>query len=251
MLNLQTEFPTSRWQPGNRAASSRSEPARWSSFDDVVELLRFDGALRRTDDTGLYSRRRYKAGAIALRMDQPFDALHVVRFGSLKTSVTLVDGGEHVLNFPMKGDLLGLDGICEQRYHSETVALTDCELIRLPATELFSAGHGGGDLERITCWAISRNLVRDHVGYSLSHAARSETRVARFLLAQSKRFADMGYSPVCFTLPMTRRDIGNHLDVTLETVSRAFSALDHEGIISVRLRTIEILSMHRLRAFER
>jgi CRP/FNR family transcriptional regulator len=49
---------------------------------------------------------------------------------------------------------------------------------------------------------------------------------------------------------MTRRDIGNHLDVTLETVSRAFSALDHLGIIAVDRREVEILSLDALHEFE-
>ncbi len=60
----------------------------------------------------------------------------------------------------------------------------------------------------------------------------------------------MGYSPNRFILPMTRRDIGNHLNVTLETVSRAFSALDHLGIIAADRREITILSMEALRQFE-
>jgi len=49
---------------------------------------------------------------------------------------------------------------------------------------------------------------------------------------------------------MTRRDIGNHLNVTLETVSRAFSALDHLGIIAVERREVKILSLEALRKFE-
>jgi CRP/FNR family transcriptional regulator len=60
----------------------------------------------------------------------------------------------------------------------------------------------------------------------------------------------MGYSPRRFTLPMTRRDIGSYLSVTLETVSRALSALHHLGIIEVSNREITILSPEALRAYE-
>ena len=223
---------------------------RWATFQEVVHLLHFTGHLREHDTRSLFRRRQLKAGQSALCMGQTFDGLYVVRLGALKTSMTHLDGTEHVLAFPMKGDLLGFDGVCKNQYLSEVVALTDCELIRLPASELFSPGRSCNDIERMTYWAISREIVQEQTAYALSHSAKSEARVARFLRIQSERFAAMGYSPNRFSLPMTRRDIGNHLNVTLETVSRAFSALDHLGIISVERREVEILSMDALRRFE-
>ena len=98
--------------------------------------------------------------------------------------------------------------------------------------------------------AISREIVREQTTYAAFHSTKSDARVARFLRIQSERFTAMGYSPNRFTLPMTRRDIGNHLNVTLETVSRAFSALDHLGIITVERREIIIRSLDALRDFE-
>jgi CRP/FNR family transcriptional regulator len=49
---------------------------------------------------------------------------------------------------------------------------------------------------------------------------------------------------------MTRRDIGSYLSVTLETVSRALSALHHLGIVEVSNREITILSPEALQAYE-
>lgn len=212
--------------------------------------MQFDGRVDEMNDNGLFRRRRLNAGQSALCMGQPFDGLYVVRLGALKTSMMHSDGAEHVLAFPMKGDLLGFDGICRNRYLSEVVALTDCDLIRVPAAELFSPGRGCNDIERMAYWAISREIVQEQTAYASYHSAKSDARVARFLRIQSERYSAMGYSPNRFTLPMSRRDIGNHLNVTLETVSRAFSALDHLGIIAVERREVEILSLDALRAFE-
>jgi CRP/FNR family transcriptional regulator len=251
MMNLQTMPSVSRWAPIIRPAVLKLEnDERWSSFDELLELLRFDGRAYDINGGSLFRRRRLKAGQSALSMGQPFDGLYVVRLGALKTSMTHLDGAEQVLAFPMKGDLLGFDGVCRNQYLSEVTALTDCDLIRIPASELFSPGRGCNDIERMAYWAISREIVQEQTSYALSHSARSEARVARFLRIQSERFNAMGYSPNRFTLPMTRRDIGNHLNVTLETVSRAFSALDHLGIITVDRREIKILSMEALRQFE-
>ena len=251
MMNVQSITSAARWQPAiSRPAMTLESDERWATFEEVLNLLRFDGQVRETSDNSLFRRRRLKAGQSALCMGQSFDGLYVVRLGSLKTSMMHVDGAEHVLAFPMKGDLLGFDGVCQNKYLSEVVALTDCDLIKIPAAELFSPGRGCNDIERVAYWAISREIVQEQSAYALSHSAKSEARVARFLRIQSERFTAMGYSPIRFTLPMTRRDIGNHLNVTLETVSRAFSALDHLGIISVERREVEILSMDALRKFE-
>ena len=251
MMNVQTVPSAARWQPLPRQSTLKVEgDERWSDFQDVLNLLRFDGYVHDLNDNTLFRRRRLKAGQSALSMGQPFDGLYVVRLGAFKTSMTHVDGAEHVLAFPMKGDLLGFDGVCKNKYLSEVTALTDCDLIKIPSSELFAPGRSCNDIERLAYWAISREIVREQTAYALSHSAKSEARVARFLRIQSDRFKAMGYSPNHFTLPMTRRDIGNHLNVTLETVSRAFSSLDHLGIIAVERREIRILSLDALREFE-
>ncbi len=251
MMNVQAVSNTVRWRPTVIQPTLKLErDERWSDFSELVSLLRFDGEVQDMADTRLFRRRRLKAGQSALNMGQPFDGLYVVRLGSLKTSMTHVDGAEHVLAFPMKGDLLGYDGICKNQYLSDVVALTDCDLVKIPSAEFFSPGKGCNDIERMAYWGISREIVREQTTYSAFHSTKSEARVARFLRIQSERFANMGYSPNRFTLAMTRRDIGNHLNVTLETISRAFSALDHLGIIRVERREIHILSLDALRDFE-
>ncbi|MFZ3082935.1 MAG: Crp/Fnr family transcriptional regulator [Rhodoferax ferrireducens] len=251
MMNVQTLPSTARWDNSfHQPALKLESDERWSDFPEVLSLLRFDGHLHGLNDTSLFRRRRLKAGQTALSMGQVFDGLYVVRLGALKTTMTHVDGAEHVLAFPMKGDLLGFDGVCKNKYLSEVTALTDCDLIKIPSSELFSPGRSCNDIERMAYWAISREIVQEQSAYSSYHSTKSEARVARFLRIQSERFNTMGYSPNRFTLPMTRRDIGNHLNVTLETVSRAFSALDHLGIIAVERREIKILSLEALRKFE-
>ena len=248
---VQNEPSSQRYRPSACQTPLKLESdERWSTAQELQTLLRYDGAIPALAGDTQFQRRRLKAGQSALRMGQVFDGLYAVRLGALKTSMTHVDGGEHVLSFPMKGDVLGFDGICKNKYLSEVIALTDCDLIRIPASELFAPCGVSNGIERMSYWAISREIAHEQMAYALTHSAKSETRVARFLRTQSERFAAMGYSPHRFTLPMTRRDIGNHLNVTLETVSRAFSVLDHLGIIAVERREIEILSQDALRMFE-
>lgn len=252
MLNVQADSGAvaGRWLPSMRQPALKLEKdERWSDFSEVLNLLHFEGHLQHIHDNTLFRRRRLKAGQSALCMGQPFDGLYVVRLGALKTWMTHVDGGEHVVAFPMKGDLIGSDGVCQGKYLSEVVALTDCDLIRIPSESLFMTDCGCNDLERVAYWAVSREIVQEQSAYALTYSPKSEVRVAHFLCIQSERFAAMGYSPNQFILPMTRRDIGNYLNVTLETVSRAFSALRRLGIIDVERREVRIFSHEALRNY--
>lgn len=251
MMNLQVESSSVRLPVSLMKPAMKSErDDRWSSMQDVMDLLRFYPLDDVMSDGYKFPHRRIKAGQSALHMGQPFDGLYVVRFGALKTSITYATGDEHVIAFPMKGDLLGFDGVCENQYLSDVVALKDCDLIKIPSSVLFTPGRACNEIERMAYWAMSREIVHEQTAYSLSHQAKSEARVARFLRIQSERFADMGYSPNRFTLPMSRRDIGNYLSITMETVSRAFSVLDELGVISVIRREIEIQSLDALREIE-
>jgi CRP/FNR family transcriptional regulator, anaerobic regulatory protein len=55
-------------------------------------------------------------------------------------------------------------------------------------------------------------------------------------------------SPTRFQLRMSRQEIGSYLGLQLETVSRAFSHFQDDGLINVKVRSIEILSLQRLQA---
>jgi len=99
-------------------------------------------------------------------------------------------------------------------------------------------------------WAISQEIVKEQAALTMYQATRSKFRVAQFLLVQSACFSALGYASTCFVLPMTRRDIGNHLGITMETVSRALFDLQQMGIIDVIHREIKILCAEELRAYK-
>jgi CRP/FNR family nitrogen fixation transcriptional regulator len=68
--------------------------------------------------------------------------------------------------------------------------------------------------------------------------------VASFLLERDRRLAITGM----MALPMCRRDIGDYLGLTLETVSRALSQLHSEGVLGFSgARQIVLRNRQRLR----
>ena len=87
---------------------------------------------------------------------------------------------------------------------------------------------------------MSREIVRESGVMMLLGGMRAEERIAAFLLNMSQRLSARGYSPIEFHLRMTREEIGSYLGLKLETVSRALSAFDTAGLISVHLKSVDI-----------
>jgi CRP/FNR family transcriptional regulator len=95
---------------------------------------------------------------------------------------------------------------------------------------------------------MSREITRDYGVMLLLGSMRAEERLAAFLLNLSQRFVARGYSSTQFILRMRREEIGSYLGLTIETVSRAFSSFQNEGLIVVHGKDIEILDIGRIRS---
>ncbi|NYT64223.1 Crp/Fnr family transcriptional regulator [Alcaligenaceae bacterium] len=240
---------------GSRNGSAQSRLLRqtklFSSIWDISELLQLNCSEKQemNQHNLQFHHRRAKAGEPIYRLGQLFESLYIVRFGFLKVVLRNAEGDERVLSFPMKGNVLGFEGIYCNQYGTEAIALTDCELVVIPFKQLLTRDDACRELEQMIYVAISRELTEGYAGVSLSSPLKSEARVARFLDELVKRYAALGYSSKEISLPMTRRDIGCYLGLTLETVSRSLSTLATKGMISVHREKIHILEPKFLHLF--
>jgi CRP/FNR family transcriptional regulator len=62
--------------------------------------------------------------------------LYAVRTGFFKTCVSAEDGRDQVTGFQMAGELLGLDGISNDRHTCDAVALEDSQVCVIPYGQL-------------------------------------------------------------------------------------------------------------------
>lgn len=223
----------------------------WSNLKDICDLLRISTAASLADDDFLFQHVQFKAGQRIHTVGQPFDMLYIVNSGFLKTVMIDESGNEQVLSFPMKGDLFGIDGIHHKQYVSEAVALSSCDIILVPFKKFMAMGRTHVELETSIYSVMSRELIREQAMVSMLGSLSAEARVARFLVSLSERFSAMGYSGKEFNLRMTRHEIGSYLGLTLETVSRTFSAFNEIGLITVDQRAIGVKDINALRTLRR
>jgi CRP/FNR family transcriptional regulator, anaerobic regulatory protein len=190
--------------------------------------------------------RKVKRGEAIYRAGEQFHNLYIARAGSSKTVATLRDGREQITGFQIAGDFLGLEGISIGKHTVDAVALEDGQVCIVPYKALEALGNEDRDLQHHFHKIMSREIVRESALLTLMGSMTAEERVAAFLVSLSKRFRERGYSPAEFTLRMTREEIGSHLGLTLETVSRMLSLLQRRGFVDVRGKQTRILDIDGL-----
>ena len=193
------------------------------------------------------ARRKIKRQHHLYRAGDPFEAIYAIRAGSFKTDVLLEDGREQVTGFQMTGEILGLDGISTEQHSCNAIALEDSEVCVIGYSKLEELSREVDGLQHQFHKVMSREIVRDHGVMTLLGSMRAEERLAAFLLNMSQRFTARGFSAAEFHLRMTREEIGSYLGLKLETVSRAFSKFQDEGLITVQQKHICIINLAGLR----
>ncbi len=199
-------------------------------------------------DSMVATRRSVARGEALFRVGDAFAALYAIRAGFFKTNVSSEDGRDQVTGFQMAGELLGLDGIGTDRHTCDAIALEDSQVCLIPFHQLEDLSREFSDLQRHFHRIMSREIVRDHGVMLLLGSMRAEERLAAFLLNLTQRLRTRGYSASSLVLRMTREEIGSYLGLKLETVSRAFSKFQEDGLLDVKQRQIHVLKPEGLQA---
>jgi|GEM_PF-40631 len=221
----------------------------WSSLSELCELLDLPEIDKAADIQ--FQHKRIKAGQWIFSSGDKFESVYIVKSGCLKALLLDESGHEQILGFPLKGDVLGIDGMHAKCYASHMVALTECELVVVPFSDLVDLGRKYALMQSWFYGAIGRELVREHAIVALLGMLGAEARVARFLIFLSERFQVMGYSGTHFNLHMTRQEMGSYLGLTLETVSRSLSALQDARLITINQRAVSLLNIELLRTLKK
>ncbi len=202
--------------------------------------------LQRIDEL-VGSRRRILRGENLYRNGSVFENLYAIRTGFFKTSVSTEDGRDQVTGFQMAGEILGLDGIVNDRHSCDAIALEDAEVCLLPYADIELLSREVSALQHHVHKILSREIVRDQGVMLLLGSMRAEERLAAFLLNLAQRLAARGFSQSELVLRMTREEIGSYLGLTLETVSRTFGKFVADGIVEVKQRHVRILQTDELK----
>jgi CRP/FNR family transcriptional regulator len=189
-------------------------------------------------------------GEHLFRESDKAEALYVVKSGAAKVYFTSEDGSEQVVGFYMPGDVLGLDALGVEQHSSSALALesTSVCVVPLAGPEESCAKISASDWHHCLYTLLSSELVRDHRTIELITKKDAEAKMASFLINLSGQFKQRGYSASSFNLSMKRSEIGSHLGLAVETVSRILTRFQEDGLLRVERRRVQIFDHSALEA---
>lgn len=175
--------------------------------------------------------------------DNPSHLMTIIH-GVVATMALLNDGRTQILSLHFKGDIIGRT--VSSPYQHELVAMTDVELCHKPRedfTRVVSEDPGFREafiefsqltLDQSRTWmvALGKKTARERVATFLS-----------FLVSRGVAGRVVPGKNLHLCLPLTRIEIGDFLGMSVETVSRQFSALRKASLIDGKGRDIIILDL--------
>jgi CRP/FNR family transcriptional regulator len=189
----------------------------------------------------------YQPGQHVFRVGDQSRALFAVRSGALKSYCRTEGGDEQVLGFTLPGELVGLDGMSDDTYASNSVVLETASICELSYDDLEELGHSLNGLNHQLMRLASKEITTDQRMLLLLGKRTAEEKLAAFLLSLPARYKPRGLSATKFNLPMSRQDISNYLGMATETMSRLFARFQEEGLIKVNRREVTITDLPRLK----
>lgn len=145
-----------------------------------------------------------------------------------------VPGGQ-VLAFHFAGDLVSV--LRQRSGDFRLVALAPCDLVIFPSDAFLDAAQGDPAVLRSVLTRSLQALHRSRTRMMQMGHKSAAARIADFLVSMAERLADCREGPCDFALPMSRRDIGDSLGLTIETVSRQLTELREAGLVATEGRS--------------
>ena len=194
------------------AAGRNLPPIRSDGLDGAIELMGAPVPFARNAEI-------YAEGESA-------DYLYKVVEGTARTSKVLADGRRQIGGFYLPGEIFGLEVGDQHTFSAETI--TDCKVLVIKRSALIALADRDHDVAR-QLWTVTGNELTRVQGHILLLIKSAQERVAAFLLEMAARIPTDNF----VDLPMSRQDIADYLGLTIETVSRTLTQLEHRAAIEL------------------
>lgn len=137
--------------------------------------------------------------------------------------------GGQVLAFHFAGDLVSV--LRQSDGDFRLVALAESDVVIFPADRFLDTAQADAAVLRAVLARSLQALHRSRTRMMQMGHKSAAARLADFLVNMAERLADCTTGPCAFALPMSRRDIGDSLGLTIETVSRQLTELREAGLV--------------------
>lgn len=192
--------------------------------------------------------RKLKRGELLFAAGDENVACATLLRGALKVAAVDEEGTERILALVHPAGFIG--ELFAPFAHHDVVALTDSELCVFPKSEMGRAIEHNPKLSQALLRRSQEDLLQSRELLALSGRRSAAGKVAGLLLGLAEAASDSScHAAKSFELPLTRGEIAGMLGLTIETVSRAITRLERDGVIRRQgARGIELVDPARLAA---
>jgi len=178
---------------------------------------------------------------------QKFNAVFAIRAGVVKLYSYSDSGEEIVHGFYLPGDVVGFDGLIENAYLYNAVALDSTSVCNLPYEQLSDLSLKIPNLNKQIMSVMSKKLQDGELHSELLIKRNADQRVAQFIWNMAERYKNRGYAYDEFRLSILHRDVALYLGLTPETVSRILAKFNSDGIVSWKKKEVVIYNENKLK----
>ncbi|MCW9014683.1 MAG: fumarate/nitrate reduction transcriptional regulator Fnr [Gammaproteobacteria bacterium] len=207
---------------------------------DLGDIDKLDSIIKR--------RKPLQKGEYLFHSGDRFHSVFAVRSGSIKTYSESEQGDEQITGLYLPGELLGLDAIHDNLHPCSGIALETTSLCEIPFDILEDLSEKVPGLHHQMFRIMSKEIASDQTLLMLMAQKNAEERLAAFLVNLSSRLKQRNFSETEFYLSMSRKDIGNYLGLTIETISRTFSRFQSDGLLTTQRKYVNIIKLDQLKA---
>lgn len=181
--------------------------------------------------TRILTEAQVPAHGTLFREGEPADYVMNITRGAVKLYKLLADGRRQVLGFRFAGDFIGLTGGTDYAYSVE--ALTETRVCRFARRKLDALRERMARIDKRLLELSIDELAATQEQLVLLGRKHAEEKLVSFLLLLGQAQVRRGEPIEPIVLPMNRSDIADYLGLTIETVSRTFTALRKRGLIAL------------------
>jgi CRP/FNR family transcriptional regulator, cyclic AMP receptor protein len=193
--------------------------------------------------------RSYPKGVRVFHEGDHSDACYIVRSGDLRVTREHPDGRAIALATLGPGDIFGELAMLDGEARSASVeALTECQLLALPAADVRRLLRGSSEITVKLVVALTRRLREANERIARQSFQTVPSRVAGVLSQLTAEEAPLqGREGV--TIRMTQADLAQLAGTSRESVSRFLAVLERAGVVHVGRGRVTVLEPRRLRAY--
>jgi CRP-like cAMP-binding protein len=194
--------------------------------------------------------RHYQKDELLFVAGEEARGLFVIVSGSVRAFRESLDGREQVIHVERAGATVAEVPVFDDGAYPSTVAAEeDTETLFLDKRDVRQLCLTRPEIALSAVRVLAARLRRCAELVEALSLKEVGQRVARFLVSEARRKGVPANGGVCLTLTQTNQQIAARVGSVREVISRAFSRLQHDGLIILEDRKLTIPDLEALSAF--